>query len=176
MHNPFHDELTPSSGREQRISRARRTHSADKRAIAREALEPTGAAPDRWSNRLAIAGAIAVIPLVAFVALLIVSNGGPSIDLFGSGSSNVPPGTGHSAPAFGSTVTVNTPAPAVATNAAIVPTPTIIIEPDTAPATPDTCTPVNAAGTPVAESECPPTPSPTPSSPVRPAPRNPSAR
>lgn len=176
MHNPFHDELTPSSGREQRINRALRAHSARKRAIARAALEPSRPAPDRWSNRLAIAGAVAVIPLVVFVALLIVSHGGPSIDFFGNGSSNVPPGTGHSAPAFGATVTDNAPAAAAATNAAIVPTPTIIIEPDTVPATPNTCTPVNAAGTPVADSECPATPSPTPSSPARPAPRNPSAR
>ncbi len=176
MHNPFHDELTPSSGREKRIDRALRSHSARKRALAKAALEDRRRGPNRWWDRLTVAGALAMIPLVAFVAVMIVSNGGPSLDFLGSNSSNVPPGTGHEAPLLGSTVVASTTAAAVATNAAIVPTPTIIIEPDTGMATPNTCTPVNAAGTPVTDSECPPTPTPTPNSALRPVPKNPSVR
>jgi len=176
MHSPFHDELTPSSGREKRIDRALRSHSARKQARAQAALNEPPPGSNRAWGRLAIAGALATVPLLVFVAVMIVSNGGPSLNFVGSSSSNVPPGTGHEAPLVGSSVVPNTPPAAVATNAAIIPTPTIIMEPDTGMATPETCNPVNAAGTPVTDSQCSPTPTATPSSPVRPAPRNASVR
>lgn len=174
MHNPFHDELTPSTELERRIERALDDYPD---GPPRRAARVTSGQERRW-GRLAILGAVAVMPLIGLLAVFVVSEASLPLNVFNTGPSHVPPGTGHSAPLFNSTAVATVTVASVATDAALVPTPTIVVMPEAAANVPDTCTPVNAAGTPVARPECPPTPTPTPapSSHARPAPRHASAR
>lgn len=179
MRNPFHEELTPSTGLERRIDEAIETHTVTQHERRLHTPNPAKSTRGRRSNRLFVLAAIAVAPLLGLLAVAIVSAGGLPLNVLSTGSSNVPNGAGHPAPLIGSADATSTPgvnALAAGTDVAVIPTPTIIVMPDARANTPNVCMPVNAAGTPVANSDCPPPATPTPSSPSRPAPRNASAR
>jgi hypothetical protein len=114
------------------------------------------------------------MPLLAFFAVALVGQGAVPLHLVvGTGSADVPHGTGHSAPLLATTPVAANAAHPVATQAALIPTPTVIPMDNDGVCDGD----VNAAGTPVAQTpECiaaqqAPYPPPT-----RPAPSHPSER